>query len=61
MKLTIITITYFLLSYASVFADGAENNITVISEADWVGPLTAILIIVAAMVVAKTIKKSREN
>jgi hypothetical protein len=59
MKLIIITIGYFLLSSATVFAHEGEEGITVISESDWVGPLVAVLIIVAAIVVAKIIKKSR--
>ncbi len=61
VKLTILTIAYFLLSSATVFAHEGEENITVISEADWVGPLVAVLIIVATVVVAKIIKKGRKN
>ena len=56
MKFTLIVIIYFL-SVSFVFANGGGAGITVISEADWIGPLTAILIIVATVVIAKTIKK----
>ena len=59
MKLIIFTIAYFLLSFIIVFATGGEENITIISEADWIGPLVAVLIIVLAVVVAKKIKKNR--
>lgn len=58
MKLTITTISYFLLASATVFAHEGEENITVISESDWVGPLVAILIIIVAILVAKIIKKN---
>lgn len=58
MKLTIITITYFFLSFSSVFAHDGEENITIVSEADWVGPLIAVLIIVVAVAIAKIIKKN---
>ena len=60
MKLIIFTIAYFLLSFIIVLATGGEENITIISEADWIGPLVAVLIIVLAVVVAKKIKKNRE-
>lgn len=59
MKLTINTIAYFLLSFTIVFANGGEEHSTVISEADWIGPLIAVLIIVLAVVIARKIKKSR--
>lgn len=58
MKSAIIIITYFLLSSVTVFAHEGEENITVISEADWVGPLIAVLIIIVAVVIAKTIKRN---
>lgn len=58
VKLTIITIAYFLLSSTIVFADVGEGGVTVISEADWVGPLVAVIIITVGIVIAKIIKKS---
>ena len=61
MKLIVATIAYFLLSSVTVFAHEGEENITVISEADWMGPLVAALIIIAAIVMAGIIKKSRKN
>lgn len=60
MKSIIIVIIYFL-STSFVFANGGEAGITVISEADWMGPFVAVLIIVATVVIAKTIKKRVDN
>jgi hypothetical protein len=57
-KMTIVTITGFLLSSVVVFAHEGEAGITVVSEADWIGPLVAVLIIVVTVVIAKVIKKS---
>jgi len=59
MKLTIISAAYFLTLIPTVFAHEGESYITVVSEADWVGPMVAVLIIVAAIVIAKIIKKDR--
>lgn len=59
MKLTIAIIVYFSLPLVTVLAHEGEENITIISDADWIGPLTAVLIIIIVLIIAKIIKKSR--
>lgn len=55
----IVALAYFLLPFAAALAHEGEENITVLSEADWVGPLAALVIIAAAVAAARTIKKKR--
>ena len=57
VNISIIALTYFLVRTNVVFADGADGGITVLSEADWVGQLLAIIIILTAIGIAKRIKR----
>lgn len=48
---------YFLLPFAALAHEG-EEAVTNLSEADWVGPLAALIIIIAVAVIARAIKKN---
>ncbi|MBI3019868.1 MAG: hypothetical protein HYY60_00875 [Parcubacteria group bacterium] len=46
------------LPVVSVFAHEGETEFTNLAEAEWVGPLVAVLVIVAAVIIARTIRGS---
>lgn len=50
-------LAYFLLPFVALAHEGEEIT-TNLSEADWVGPLAAAVIIVAVVVIARVIKKN---
>jgi len=57
MKLAILTIVYFLLPTATALADPREG-LAGTAEAGWMGPLSAVIIIAGAIVIAKKIKQA---
>lgn len=61
MKLLIVTII-FLSSVFQAFAYEGEEKITNLAEADWLGPIVALIIISLAIIISKIIcKKGRSN
>lgn len=52
-------LAYFFLPFAAALAHEREETTTVLSEADWIGPLAALAIISVALAAAKTIKNKR--
>ena len=56
MKSIIIIAIYFLLPVSLVFAGSKVD--TASSEAGWIGPIIAVLIITLAIFIAKRLKKS---
>jgi len=56
MKIFLSIITILLFSVPQVFAHEEGIEITNVAESDWVGPLVAIIVIVGAIIVARTIR-----
>ena len=57
MKTLISAITILFFSAPQVFAHEGEEEITNLAEADWIGPIIAIIVIVGAMIMARVIRK----
>jgi len=56
------TISLFLISVSKVFAHQEEAEVTDLSQADWLGPFIATVIIVGAIIIARFIgNKGRTN
>lgn len=60
MKFFISTIILFLFPLSRAFAHEEGTEITNVAESDWVGPLIAIIVIVGAIIIARTIR-ARSN
>ena len=56
MKIFLSTIVLLLLSAPQVFAHEEETEITNLAEADWLGPIIAILVIASAVMIARIIR-----
>lgn len=62
MKIIFATIVLSFLPLAKAFAHEGEAEVTNIAEADWVGPLVAVLIIAGAIIIARIIRaRSRKQ
>jgi hypothetical protein len=58
VKLFISTISFWLLSAPWAFAHEEGTEITNVAEADWLGPLVAVAVITAVIIIARIIKRS---
>jgi len=57
MKSFFLTSILLLLPLIKAFAHEGEEEITNLAEADWIGPIIAIIVIVGAIIIAKIIRK----
>ena len=56
MKILLSIITILLFSATQVLAHEEGTEITNVAESDWVSPLVAIIVIVGAIIIARTIR-----
>lgn len=56
MRTFFATIALLLIPITRVFAHEGETEITNLAEAEWVGPLIAILVIAVAVILARIIR-----
>lgn len=57
MKIALVLLAEFLSPFSLLFAHEGETEITNLAEAEWAGPLAAVLVITFAIFVARTIQK----
>ncbi|MBI1999443.1 MAG: hypothetical protein HYS74_02200 [Parcubacteria group bacterium] len=60
MKMFLFTITALLFSAPQVFAHEEGMEVTNLAEADWIGPLIAVIVVVGAVIIARAIR-ARSN
>lgn len=53
---TLFIIALMFLPLTKVFAHEEGTEVTDIAEADWVGPLVAIVVIITAIIIARIIR-----
>lgn len=61
MKLFILTIALLLFPVAQVLAHEEGLEITNLAEAEWQGPVIAVIVIASAIIIARIIAKGRTD
>ncbi len=61
MNVLFLTILISLIAISHAYAHEEEAIVTNVAQADWMGPLIAIVIISGAMILARIMRKNRSG